>query len=389
MSDLADLAATGEVRPARKAFRVLIVDDDPDMAGFLGLLLENEGMAVDRAADAEGGARAIRAAPPDLVLLDVLLPDASGFDLCRRLKADPATALIPVVLVTALEDHASRVSGIQAGADDFLSKPVRREELIARVQTLRRLHETRRELEARRLAAEVQRKEAIRKAFSRYISPRLAERIISDLGKDGMPFQSHAQRIKVVALFADLRGFTHLTETVEVDRVVAMLNEYFAVITEAAYRQDGTIFSIAGDSLLVGFNVPFPQADAAVRAWRTAQDMIESFAPVLSTWTRDSGVATGVGIGIASGEAIIGNVGSPHHMSYTIIGDAVNTAARLQQMARAGEVLVSDAVFEQVRGLVPEGRAVARGNVALRGKSEAIPVYSVQLAAPRPAAAVG
>src|SRR5690606_9548044 len=107
------------------------------------------------------------------------------------------------------------------------------------------------------------------------------------------------------------------------------------------------------------------------------------------TWTRDSGVATGVGIGIASGEAIIGNVGSPHHMSYTIIGDAVNTAARLQQMARAGEVLVSDAVFEQVRGLVPEGRAVARGNVALRGKSEAIPVYSVQLAAPRPAAAVG
>ena len=389
MSELEPAALAALQAPAQAGFRVLVVDDDPDMAALLARLLRKEGMAVDTVHDGDSALVHAMSSTPDLILLDVMMPGMSGFEICERLKADDATALIPIVLVTALEDAPSRIRGIEAGADDFLSKPVRSEELIARVKTLRRLHETRRELEARRLAAEVERKEAIRKAFSRYISPRLAERIISDLGKDGMPFQSHAQRIKVVALFADLRGFTHLTETVEVDRVVAMLNEYFAVITEAAYRQDGTIFSIAGDSLLVGFNVPFPQADAAVRAWRTAQDMIESFAPVLSTWTRDSGVATGVGIGIASGEAIIGNVGSPHHMSYTIIGDAVNTAARLQQMARAGEVLVSDAVFEQVRGLVPEGRAVARGNVALRGKSEAIPVYSVQLAAPRPAAAVG
>jgi adenylate cyclase len=257
------------------------------------------------------------------------------------------------------------------------------------VKTLRRLHETRRELEARRLAAEVQRKETIRKAFSRYISPRLAERIISDLGDDGLPFQSHAQRIKVVALFADLRGFTRLTESVEVDKVVGMLNEYFAVITEAAYRHDGTIFSLAGDSMLVGFNVPFPQPDAAVRAWRTAQDMIASFAPVLASWTRHGGVATGVGIGIASGEAIIGNVGSPHHMSYTIIGDTVNTAARLMQMAKGGELLVSGPVYSHIRELVPGGRAVARGNVALRGKAEAIPVFSIELGGPAPAAALG
>jgi class 3 adenylate cyclase len=307
-----------------------------------------------------------------------MLPDMSGFQICERLKSDPASALIPVILVTALEDHDSRVQGIQAGADDFLSKPVRREELIARVQTLRRLHETRRELEARRLAAEVERKEAIRKAFSRYVSPRLAERIIGELGSEGAAF-GDAHRIEVVALFADLRGFTRLTESVEVGRLVEMLNEYFSVITEAAYRNEGTIFSMAGDSLLVGFNVPFAQADAELRAWRTAQDMVASFTPVLARWTQRGGMPTGIGLGIAAGEAIVGNIGSPHYMNYTVIGDAINTAARLTQMAKAGEVLVSGTVYGAIRDVVPAGRVEPRGDVALRGKSEAIPVYSIRL----------
>jgi adenylate cyclase len=375
-------ATAAPVRPApvESAFRVLVVDDDPDMAALLARLLAREGMSVDTVFDGDSALVHAMASAPDLILLDVMLPGMSGFDICERLKDDEATALIPIVLVTALEDTQSRVRGIEAGADDFLSKPVKGEELIARVKTLRRLHETRRELESRRLAAEVQRKEAIRAAFSRYISPRLAERIISDLGDDGLPFQSHAQRISVVALFADLRGFTRLTEMVEVDQVVGMLNEYFAVITEAAYRHDGTIFSLAGDSLLVGFNVPFPQSDAAVRAWRAAQDMIASFAPVLANWTRRGGLATGVGIGIASGEAIIGNVGSPHHMSYTIIGDAVNTAARLMQMAHAGELLVSGSVYDSIRALVPAQRVQSRGNVALRGKAATTAVFAVDLA---------
>jgi class 3 adenylate cyclase len=377
MSTVTDLAATGQYAPARAGFRVLVVDDDPDMAGYLALLLAGEDMAVDCVPDGRSAAGAILKSAPDLVLLDVLLPDTSGFEVCRRLKQDPATALIPVVLVTALEDHESRVNGIQAGADDFLSKPVRREELIARVQTLRRLHETRRELEARRLAAEVQRKEAIRKAFSRYVSPRLAERIVGELGSEQAAF-GDAHRLHVVALFADLRGFTRLTESVEVGEVVGMLNEYFSVITEAAYRNEGTIFSMAGDSLLVGFNVPFPQPDAPVRAWRTAQDMIGSFAPVLARWTQRGGMPTGIGLGIASGEAIVGNIGSPHYMNYTVIGDAINTAARLTQMADAGEVLVSGAVHEAIRGVLPAGRVEARGDVALRGKSEPVAVYAVR-----------
>ena len=374
MSDLADAG-----RMTATAFRVLVVDDDPDMAAFLAHLLTHEGMAAETVEDAEAAVARISAQAPDMILLDVMLPGVDGFTLCERLKSDPASAMIPIVLVTALEDRDSRVRGIRAGADDFLSKPVRREELIARVKTLRRLHETRRELEARRLAAEIQHKETLRRAFARYVSPRLAETIIADLAEDGTPFRREPQRVSVVALFADLRGFTRLTESTRVDEVVGMLNEYFHVITDAAYRHEGTIFSMAGDSLLVGFNVPFAQADAAARACRAAQDMVAGFAPVLATWTARGGAPTGVGIGIASGEAILGNIGSPHYMSHTIIGDAVNTAARLMQMAQPGELLLARPVYETVRGMLDGQRVRFKGEVALRGRSGTIEVYSVTL----------
>src|SRR5438105_15561866 len=167
-------------------FRVLVVDDDPDMQRLLALMIRTEGMQADTADD--GGAalaRASAAPPPDLILLDVMLPGIDGFTVCERLKHDPATAMIPIVLITALEDAASRVRGIRAGADDFLSKPVQRAELIARMQTPRRLHETRRELERERIAAEVSRKEALRKVFARYMSPRIAERILAEFGEEG------------------------------------------------------------------------------------------------------------------------------------------------------------------------------------------------------------
>lgn len=363
---------------AAGGFRVLVVDDDPDMVGYLELLLRKQGMAVEAASGGTEAMARVAANPPDLVLCDVMMPDMDGFEVCQRLKGDEATALIPVVLITGLDDQDSRVRGIEAGADDFLSKPVKREELLARVKTLRRLHETRKELESRRLAAEVQRKETIRKAFSRYISPRLADRIIADAGAGNDLFGS-AQRTHVVALFADLRGFTRLTENNEVGAVVAMLNEYFSVLSEAAYAFDATIFNMAGDSLLVGFNVPFPQEDAAMRAWRCAQEMLRRFAPVAAAWQQRTGLATGVGIGICMGEAIIGNVGSPHYASFTIIGNPVNTAARLMQLAAANEVLVCGAVYDELGAAIPASAVEARGDVTLRGRSVAIPVYALRV----------
>jgi len=358
-------------------FRVLVVDDDPDMAGFLAHILKDEGLRAETLSDGETALVNILASPPDLILLDVMMPGLDGFELCSTLKQDDATALIPVVLITSLDDHESRVRGIAAGADDFLTKPVKREELLARVRTLRRLHETRRELESRHLAAEIQRKEAIRGAFARYVSPRLADRIIHELGEGGGPFKGQARRSEVVAMFVDLRGFTRLTELSDVGAVVEMLNEYFSVLTDAAYQHDGTIFNMAGDSLLIGFNVPFPQQDAAVQAYRAAIDMVDQFMPVSAHWKRRFGLDTGIGIGICKGDAIFGNIGSPHYMNFTIIGNPVNTAARLVQMAAAGEVLVCNAVYDAIRELVPAGAVRPRGEVSLRGKSEPVSVFNV------------
>jgi len=122
---MSDLAATGRDVAPQAAFRVLVVDDDPDMAALLAATVEAEGMAAEVVSEGAGAMAAVAEAPPDLVLLDVVMPGACGFEICRRLKADPLTALIPVVLVTALEDRESRLQGIEAGADDFLLKPVR------------------------------------------------------------------------------------------------------------------------------------------------------------------------------------------------------------------------------------------------------------------------
>jgi adenylate cyclase len=363
------------------AFRVLVVDDDQDMAAFLARLLAQQGLKAEIVTDGYAALATIAASPPDLVLLDVQMPGPDGFEICRRLKASEPTALLPVVLVTALEDHESRVRGIQAGADDFISKPVRREELIARVNTLRRLHETRKELEGRRLAAEVQEKESIRKAFSRYLSPRLAERVLHDSPRGNDVFRDLSQRARVVALFADLRGFTRLSETVPVSSIVPMLNEYFTVITAAVHENEGTVFSMAGDSMLVGFNVPVPQPDAAERALNTARTVIRSFTPVAARWKKEHGLSTGVGVGIESGEVVVGNVGTPSFTSYTIIGDSVNVAARLMQRAAPNEVLIGPqaalALGARLAGGVDQ---LQRRSIELKGKSEPVEVVSLRVA---------
>ena len=374
---MSDLAAG---RTAQGEFRVLVVDDDPDMASYLAHILKQHGLQAETVGDGKAALEKIVAEPPDLILLDVLMPGLNGFELCRQLKTNEATALMPIVLVTALEDQDSRVRGIDAGADDFLSKPVRREELLARVMTLRRLHETRKELERRRLAAEIQKKEAIRAAFSRYISPQLAERVLRESGDGEGLFRNLSDRAAVVALFADLRGFTRLSDTVAVSSIVPMLNEFFSELTAAAHEHEGTVFSMAGDSLLVGFNVPMPQTDATERAVATGRAMIQRFAPIARRWKSEHGLAVGIGVGIESGEVVVGNVGAPTFMSYTIIGDAVNVAARLMQMAGVDEILIGPRAALLLRSLLGRSTPVDRRLVTIKGKSEPVEVVSLRVA---------
>jgi class 3 adenylate cyclase len=340
---------------------VMMVDDDPLLIDLTQAFLKDAGYRrVLATTDASGAVAMLLRELPDVLLLDLNMPVVSGFEVLAAMRNDPVLKHIPTVVLTSADDAATKLRALDLGATDFLRKPVDPSELALRLRNT--------------LAAKAHR-EALRKTFVRYVSPRLAEGIINDAAA---PFAAQPQRADVVALFADLRSFTRITETLDVELVVDMLNEYFSVLTDAAYRNDGTIFNMAGDCLLVGFNVPFAQPDAAQRAWRTAEEMLARVGAVAAGWSARHGIETGVGIGVCRGPAVIGNVGSAHYMSYTMIGNAVNAAARLMQMAQMGEALVSGDFYLAVRDLIPAGCVQAFGPVALRGKSEPIAVYSIR-----------
>lgn len=342
---------------------VMMVDDEPLVIEFTQAFLENAGYKrFVSTSDASGAIAMLLRERPDVLLLDINMPQVTGFDVLAAMRSDPELKHLPAIVLTAADDAETKLKALELGASDFLRKPVDPSELALRLRNT--------------LTAKAHR-EAIRKAFVRYISPRLADTLINEAA----PFASRAQRTDVVALFADLRSFTRMTEFIGEYQIVDMLNEYFSVLTEAAYQNDGTIFNMAGDCLLVGFNVPFSQHDAAARACRTAMEMLSRVGTLAAGWRARHGITTGVGIGICRGEAVIGNVGSPHYMSYTMIGNAVNTAARLMQMARMGEALVPGEFYEAVREIVPAGRVESRGAVTLRGRSEPIPVYSIRAVA--------
>lgn len=340
---------------------VAMVDDEPLVTELTQAFLEEAGYKrFTSTTDPSAAIAMLRRERPKVLLLDINMPRITGFDVLAEMQKDPALKHIPVIVLTTAEDPETKLRALDLGASDFLRKPVDPSELALRMRNT--------------LAAAAYR-ESIQKAFARYVSPRLVERIINEAA----PFGAKPQHAEVVVLFADLRGFTHMTEVIDVEPLVDMLNEYFAVLTEAAYQFDGTIFNMAGDSLLVGFNVPFPQPNAAARAWRTAMEMQLRFGAVAARWRERYSITGGLGIGMCRGEAVIGNVGSPNFMSYTMIGNTVNIAARLMELAGAGEALVSGELFESIRKQVPAGRVESRGSIGLRGCTETTPVFSIRL----------
>lgn len=340
---------------------VAMVDDEPLVVELTRAFLEDAGFK--RFVSTSDPTRAIdllKGEKPDVLLLDINMPKVSGFDVLGRMHKDPVLRHLPAIILTSADDPETKLKALDLGASDFLRKPVDPSELALRIRNT--------------LAATAYR-ESIRKAFARYVSPRLVDRIIND----SAVFGSKPQRADVVALFADLRGFTRMTEMIPVEPLVDMLNEYFTVLTAAAYQHDGTILNMAGDSLLVCFNVPFAQPDATARAWHTAMEMLVRFGAIAKGWQARHGVVSGVGIGMCRGEAVIGNVGSPSYMNYTVIGNTINIAARLMQMAGPGEALIAGQLFKEIREIVPAGRFEARGNVEIRGATETTPVFSIKL----------
>ena len=354
--------------------RILVVDDTAVNLKLLGDLLSAKGYQVGTAASGAEALEKIDKTPPDLVLLDVMMPGMSGYEVCKKLRENPATAVLPVVMVTALDPAQERVKGIDVGADDFLTKPINQPELLARVRSLLRvkslwdqLGELNRTLESR-VAEQVGQLERLGR-LKRFFSPQLAEAIVNGGADD--PLKSHRREVTVV--FIDLRGFTAFAETAEPEEVMGVLREYHAAMGELILAHEGTLERFTGDGMMIFFNDPLPVPNPQERAVRMAVAMRERVDELMRGW-RKRGYELDFGVGIAEGYATIGAIGFEGRWDYGAIGTVTNLAARLCAEAQPGQVLLSQRVTNAVEAFV-EVEPV--GDVTLKGLSRPVKVFNL------------
>jgi class 3 adenylate cyclase len=344
---------------------VLVVDDQPANVKLLVQVLTMSGYEV---ATASSGAEALAKIPaenPDIVLLDVIMPHMSGYEVCRALRADKATALLPIVMVTALDPLEERVKGIEAGADDFLSKPINQAELLARVKSLLRIRALHRQVEAQ--AAELAENKLAR--LKRFLSPKVADLIVAGELDDPLA----TRRREVTIMFVDVRGFTAFSESAAPEDVLGVLREYHGEIGRLVNLHEGTIEHFSGDGVMLIFNDPNTLPDPALSAVRMAVDLRDAVGRLATNWKK-LGYSINCGIGVAQGFATIGTIGFPGRHDYGVIGAVNNLAARLCGEAGPGQILISQRVWGRVEEKV---NAEAVGELKLKGLSAPVPAFSV------------
>ena len=373
------------VRPAA----ILIVDDTPLNLKILSGALDVQGYRVFAA---ESGREALQLAeshPPDIVLLDVVMPEMDGYQVCRHLRAMDATRFVPIVMFTASENPA-RLQALEAGADDFLSRPLNQPELLARIRSLLRIKRYHDQIEAQtaelarlnasleaRVAAQVDELERLGR-LRRFLAPQLAEEIVST--SDAQLLKSHRREIAVVC--CRLKDFTAFVESSEPEIVTDVLDQVYGSLGAITHEHEGTIGEFSEGGLSVFFNDPMPCEQPARRAAQTALRMHAQLENVLAYWRR-RGHALEFGIGIDQGYATLGRIGFEGRYDYAAVGRVVSVAALLCERADAGQILITG----RVCGELDDGMSAQRiGELELKGLPR--PVLAYDLVRPKPAAPV-
>jgi len=357
------------------AERILVVDDQRTNAEMVSGLLRNLGYDVEVALSGDEALEMLRTKAPDLMITDILMPGVDGYELCRRLRANPATALLPVILVTSAEPQTERVKGIEAGADDFLAKPVNWAELFGRMKRLlhvKALQDEIKELNARleeRVRDQVAQLERLSR-MKRFFSRAVAEAIVAPGGEELL----EPHRREITAVFLDLRGFTAFTDRADPDEVLELLRAYHATLGRTVDEFGGTLEHFAGDGVMIFFNDPIEIDKPAERAIRMALALQRAFNPIAEAWVR-IGHEVGLGIGIAQGETTLGVIGFEQRWEYAAIGNVPNLAARLCGAAHAGEIIV-DGQTEQDIVAIAETEFV--GALTLRGFQQPVPAFRLK-----------
>jgi adenylate cyclase len=359
--------------------RILVVDDVPQNVRLLEAVLTPRGFDVVGATDGDVALGLVETSKPDLVLLDVMMPDPDGYEVCRRLRKDDETAVLPVIMVTASTDEKAKA--IEAGADDLIAKPFNHDELLTRIRSLlriKRYHDTikaqteelldlNRTLEER-VRTQVEELERVRK-LRRFLSPQLADAIVSS--DDDAILRSH--RREVAMLFADLRGWTSFVDAVEPEELMRVLREFHAVVGTLVRRFDATVGFLEGDGVQLFFNDPVEVPDAALRAVRLGCALREEMTELIPRW-RKRGYDLDVGAGIALGHATCGEVGFEGRSDYAAIGAVTNLASRLADEATAGQVLIAQRLLAEIEDHVD---VEAVGEFTLKGFRRPVTAFNV------------
>lgn len=351
--------------------RILIVDDSETNRDLLVSRLGPHGFDLVQAADGEEAIETARATRPDLILLDVVMPKLDGVEATKRLKADASLPFTPIILVTSKTDAKDVVAGLEAGADEYLTKPVDSTSLLARVKSMLRVKEMHDKIVAqaddlatwnrtleKRVADQLGQIERVSR-LKRFLAPQVAELIVAESNEQIL--ESHRREITVV--FGDLRGFTGFAETAEPEEVITVLRDYHTNLGPLVHKYAGTLERFLGDGFLILFNDPLPCADPSIQAVKMAIEMRDRFAVLAAEW-RNRGHDLGFSMGISHGFATLGRIGFEGRFEYSAVGNVVNLAARLCAQAGSGQILTDPMVRNAVQTLAeiePAGEFLPKG----------------------------